>query len=137
MIHEQLQKARVDRGMSRGELAKLSGVPRERIRQIETGANFTLETLQKLLPHLPNLKTIYLGSAELRVGGETEIAALRDELSSWLESGRRIMTMLEKIQVVPAAATPGPREMTPELEERLQQLEREIAEVKGTDPRKS
>ncbi len=114
--------------MSRGELSKLSGVPRERIRQIETGANFTLETLQKLLPHLPNLKTIYLGSSELRVGGETEITALRDEFSSWLESGRRIMTMLEKIQVVPAA--PRPREMSPELEERLRQLERQIAEVR-------
>jgi hypothetical protein len=57
------------------------------------------------------------------VGGETEIAALRDELSSWLESGHRIMTMLEKIQVVPAAATHGPREVTPELEERYRRLE--------------
>ena len=137
MVHEQLQKARVDRGMSRAELSRLSGVPRERIRQIETGANFTLETLQKLLLHLPNLRTIYLGSAELRVGGETEIATLRDELSSWLESGRRLMTMLEKIQVVPAAATRGPREVTPELEERFRQLEREIAQVKAAELRES
>jgi predicted transcriptional regulator len=53
MVHEQLQKARVDRNLSRGELSKLSGVPRECIRQIETGANFTLETLQKLLPPPP------------------------------------------------------------------------------------
>jgi hypothetical protein len=33
------------------------------------------------------------------------------------------MTMLEKIQVVPAAATHGPREVTPELEERYRQPE--------------
>ena len=137
MVHEQLQKARVDRGLSRGELSKLSGVPRERIRQIETGANFTLETLRKLLPHLPNLKTIYLGSSELRVGGETEVAALRDEMSSWLESGRRIMSMLEKIQVVPAATPHGQREVPPELEGRLRQLEREIAQVRAADRRES
>jgi hypothetical protein len=36
------------------------------------------------------------------------------------------MTMLQKIQVVPAAKTYRPREVSPELEERLRQLEREI-----------
>ena len=137
MVYEQLQKARVDQGMSRGELSRLSGVPRERIRQIETGANFTLETLQKLLPHLPILKTIYLGSSELRVGGEAELAMLRDEISSWLESGRRILTMLEKIQVVRAPKTHGQHEVPPEMEERLRQLEREIAQVKAADLRES
>jgi hypothetical protein len=37
------------------------------------------------------------------VGSETELAGLRDELSSWLEPGRWMITMLEKIQVVSAA----------------------------------
>ena len=34
-----------------GGVVETSGAPRERIRQIETGANLTLETLRKLLPH--------------------------------------------------------------------------------------
>jgi hypothetical protein len=58
-------------------------------------------------------------------------------MASWLESGRRIMTMLEKIQVVPAAQTHGQREVPPELEGRLRQLEREIAQVKAADLRES
>jgi transcriptional regulator with XRE-family HTH domain len=140
MIHAQLLQARLDQKLSRGDLAKLSGVPRERLRQIEGGANFTLETLLKLLPHLPNLKTIYLGSVELRAGGEIEAAALRDELAGWLESGRRLLTMFEKIEVAPRsspATSRGTPEISADLESRLRQLEGELAQIRAADRRES
>jgi transcriptional regulator with XRE-family HTH domain len=120
MVHDALRNARVDHNLSRGELSRLSGVPRERIRQIENGANFTIETLQKLLPHLPGLKTIALGSSELKVGG-VDAAELRDELAQWLEAGRHLLGQLERVVVVTAEEA-GP-DMPRELEERLRRLE--------------
>ena len=47
------------------------------------------------------------------------------------------MTLLEKTQVVPAPTIHGQAEVSPELEGRLRQLEREIAQVGAADPRES
>ena len=47
------------------------------------------------------------------------------------------MTMLEKIQVVPATTLHGQGEVSPELEGRLRQFEREIAQVGTEDLRKT
>ncbi|HEX6083114.1 MAG TPA: hypothetical protein VF266_01230 [Thermoanaerobaculia bacterium] len=41
------------------------------------------------------------------------------------------MTMLEKIQVVPATTIHGQSEVPPEFEGRLRQLEREIARIRA------
>jgi transcriptional regulator with XRE-family HTH domain len=142
MIAEQLLRARTERNLSRARLSQLSGVPKERIRQIESGANFTRDTLLKLLPHLPNLRTIDLGPAELRVAG-TDLPAIREELAHFLESGRRLLTMLERVAVVPqqdpAGATrvqPGVQ-VPPELEERLRRLEAQVIEARAADDHES
>lgn len=131
MIGEQLLRARTEHNLSRAQLSELSGVPKERIRQIEGGANFTTATLMKLLPHLPNLRTIDLGPAELRVAA-SEVEPMRQELAGFLEAGRRLLTMLERVSVVSQDAPIGPprvkpsMRIPPELEERLRRLEAQL-----------
>ena len=142
MIAEQLLRARTEHNLSRARLSELSGVPKERIRQIENGANFTKDTLLKLLPHLPNLRTIDLGPAQLRVAG-SDLPAIREELARFLESGRRLLTMLERVAVVPqqdqvgATRAPSPVQMSPELEARLRQLEAQVASARAADKHES
>jgi transcriptional regulator with XRE-family HTH domain len=142
MLDQQLHEARVAHNLSISRLAQLSGVPKERIRQIEMGANFTMETLQKLLPHLPKLHALQLGPAELRVRG-VDVAGLRDEMAEWLESGRRLLTMFERLTVVADVAAAAPNavrsanEVTPELEARLRRLESEVATARKSDQRES
>jgi hypothetical protein len=71
------------------------------------------------------------------VSNTTELAELRDELAAWLESGRRIMTRLENLQVVSAAETHATREPAAEVEARFRNLERELAEIRAADRRES
>jgi hypothetical protein len=56
MLHEQSQEARLDRGTSGEELPKLSGSSEGAFVRSRRGATFIVETLRKLLPHLPSLK---------------------------------------------------------------------------------
>ena len=62
------------------------------------------------------------------MGSETELATLRDESPRGWNQARRLLTMLAKIQVVRAPKIHEPHEVPPEMEERLRQLEREIAQ---------
>ena len=55
-------------------------MPKERIRQIEGGANFTRDPLLKAPSPPPNLRTIDVGPAELRVA-VTDLPAIREELA--------------------------------------------------------
>lgn len=125
MLQNEIRQARIDLGLSQAELARVAGVPRERLRQLETGGNVTLETLQKVLAQLPNLKTITLGATELQTRGATG-AEVRDVLAEWLEVGRRLLTMLENAPPAPEAEDmrirPG-GELSPELEQRIRRLE--------------
>lgn len=143
MLHKQLEQARIARGLSREQLAELAGLQREQIRRLESGANFTRDTLLKVLPHLPGLKALDLGPTELRPGG-TDAAELRDALAGFLESGRRLLTLLERVSVAapqegPAGATRvwSPREVPPGMEERLRRLESELAAVRAADKHES
>ena len=142
MIAEQLLRARMEHNLSRARLSELSGVPKERIRQIEGGANFTRDTLLKLLPHLPGLRTIALGPAELRVA-DSDLPAIREELARFLESGRRLLTMLERVSVVPQLDPAGATrvqpsvKVSPEMEERLRRLEAQVAAARAADDHES
>lgn len=107
-------------------MGRLAGVPRERVRQLETGGNVTIETLQKILAQLPNLKSISIGSVELQTRG-ANAAEVRDALAAWLEAGRRLLTMLENMPAAPPAPAGDTSQpsahLTPELELRLRRLE--------------
>lgn len=107
MLQEEIRRARIDHGFSQAELARLAGVPRERLRQLESGGNVTLETLQKILAQLPNLRTLTLGSVELHPRG-AGAAQVRDALAAWLETGRRLLTLLENVPAEPPAPPPAP-----------------------------
>jgi transcriptional regulator with XRE-family HTH domain len=122
MLHDQIRQARVDHGYSQAELARLAGVPRERLRQLETGGNVTLETFQKVINQLPRLKTLSLGSIELQTRG-AGIPQIRDALAAWLEAGRQLLSLFESIPAEPEPESRIRPDMTSELESRLRRLE--------------
>lgn len=126
MLQTEIRQARIDHGYSQAELARLAGVPRERVRQLESGGNVTLETLQKILAQLPRLKSLTLGSVELQTRGASA-SEVRDALAAWLETGRRLLTLLENVPSAPEPPTDSRIQptvtLTPELEQRLRRLE--------------
>lgn len=126
MLQDQIRQARVDHGYSQAELARLAGVPRERLRQLESGGNVTMETFQKIVAQLPHLKSLSLGSVELQTRGASA-AQVRDALAAWLEAGRRLLTLLENVPAEPALEGDTRFRptvaLTPELELRLRRLE--------------
>lgn len=126
MLQTEIRQARIDHGYSQAELARLAGVPRERVRQLESGGNVTLETLQKILAQLPRLKSLTLGTVELQTRGASA-AEVRDALAAWLETGRRLLTLLENVPSAPEPPIDTRIQptvtLTPELEQRLRRLE--------------
>lgn len=132
MLHTQIRQARMDHGLSQSELARRAGIPRDRLRQFENGENITIETLMKILAQLPDLRTITLGAVEGRTAG-FDLTEIREAVAEWLESGRRVLALIESaIAVRPGAGgatrhEPGGLEITPELEARLARLEAQVA----------
>jgi transcriptional regulator with XRE-family HTH domain len=53
LLHEELRRARESVGLTQAQLANLAGIPRNQIVRAETGENITLETLRKIVVHLP------------------------------------------------------------------------------------
>jgi len=142
MLHHQLEQARLALGLTREQLAERSGLQREQIRRLETGANFTRDTLLKVLPHLPGLRTLDLGPAELRVGG-VDAAELRDTVARFVEQGRELVQLLDRVAIAAQEASAGATriqpavKLSPELEERLRRLEAQVAEARAADDHQS
>lgn len=128
MLQAEIRQARIDHGYSQAELARLAGVPRERVRQLESGGNVTMETFQKIVAQLPHLKTLSLGPVELQTRG-ANAAQVRDALAAWLEAGRQLLTLLENVP-----AEPAPEEES--LEQRLQRLEARYQRGEGSGARR-
>lgn len=130
-------------GLSRAELATRAGLPRERIRKLETGGNVTVETLTKVVAQLPNLRTLNLEGVEVKIGG-VDAAELREAVETLVEAGRRLLVLLQGAGAAAPAARPA-REpvgatrvepvlhITPELEARLRRMEAEIHAVREED----
>src|SRR5215212_4578627 len=53
MLHEELRRAREDMGWTQAHLATLAGIPRNQVVRAERGDNITLDTLRKIMVHLP------------------------------------------------------------------------------------
>ena len=132
MLHTQIRQARVDHGLSQAELARRAGIPRDRLRQFENGENITIETLMKILAQLPDLRTVTLGAVEGRTAG-VDLTEIRDAVAEWLESGRRLLALLDSAMAPRPGAggatlhEGGGRDITPELEARLTRLEAQVA----------
>lgn len=139
MLHDQIRQARIDHGLNQSELARRAGIPRDRLRQFENGENITVETLMKILAQLPNLQTVNIGAVEVRTGA-VDIAEVREAVAQWLESGRKLLTLLERIVATPDYPGPGGGGATrhkggtpvnQELEQRLAKLEAQINATKS------
>jgi transcriptional regulator with XRE-family HTH domain len=83
LMHEQLKQARERTGLSQAKLAALTGLSRNQIVRAETGENITIDTLRRILVHLPideitllervQVKIDYLNPAEKMFFGLGEI----------------------------------------------------------------
>ena len=138
MLHEQIRQARIDHGLNQSELARRAGIPRDRLRQFENGENITIETLMKILAQLPNLETVTIGAVEVRTGA-VDIAEVREAVAQWLETGRKLLTLLERIMATPAPhpGSDGARRkgasVDHDLEARLAKLEAQVNATKSVD----
>lgn len=137
MIHESVRQARIDRGLSQVELAELAGVPRERVRTLEKGGNVTLQTFEKIVAQLPNLKELTIGGVRVAVSG-VDVETVRAAVAASDAANRRVLALLDTIAahapLPPAGATrvePSTR-VRPELEDRLAQLESQVRTLQAT-----
>lgn len=71
-IGDEIRKAREALDMTPAELARRAGIQRSHVGKIERGDNFTLETLEKIVVHLPNLPDLFVGSQKIRTGAPPE-----------------------------------------------------------------
>lgn len=53
MLHDELRRGREAAGLSQTQLAVLAGIPRNQVARAERGENITLDTLRKIVVHLP------------------------------------------------------------------------------------
>jgi transcriptional regulator with XRE-family HTH domain len=83
LMHEQLKQARERAGLSQAKLGVLTGLSRNQIVRAEAGENITIDTLRRILVHLPidevtllervRVKVDYLNPAEKMFFGLGEI----------------------------------------------------------------
>jgi transcriptional regulator with XRE-family HTH domain len=135
MIHERIIQARKERNLSQIQLAELAGVPRQRVRTLENGGNVTLETLEKIVAQLPNLKELPIGGVRVTISG-VDVEEIRAAVSEVEGATRRLLALLDTVRAhapePPAGATlvePSPR-VPPELEVRLAKLEGKVNAIK-------
>jgi transcriptional regulator with XRE-family HTH domain len=66
-LHEELRRAREEAGLTQTQLAALTGIPRNQIARAERGENITLDTLRKIVVHLPIRELSLLETVKLTV----------------------------------------------------------------------
>ena len=141
MIQHSVRQARVDLGLSQVQLAEMAGVPRDRLRALENGGNVTLETLEKIVTHLPNLRELTIGGVDVEVTG-VNVETLRAAIAEADAANRRVLAMLTAISArspEPADAAPAPEPSTgfrPALETRLISLEAKVNALQAQKARK-
>ena len=72
-LPEAVRHARKELGLSRGAFARLAGLHPNMISRLENGDNVTIETVRRVLRHLPNLRSFTLETAAV------DVAFLRTE----------------------------------------------------------
>lgn len=132
MLHTQIRQARIDHDLTQSELARRAGIPRDRLRRFENGENITVDTLQKILAQLPNLRSVQLGAVEARTEA-VDLTDIRNAIAEWLEAGQRLLTLVDNAVAQPRSGAGGATRheaglaISPELEARLRRLEAGIA----------
>jgi transcriptional regulator with XRE-family HTH domain len=67
LIHDQLRLAREQIGLSQAKLAALTGLSRNQIVRAEAGENITLDTLRRIMVHLPLEEVTLLERVKMKV----------------------------------------------------------------------
>ena len=141
MIQHNVRQARVELGLSQVQLAERAGVPRDRLRALENGGNVTLETLEKIVAHLPNLREMTIGAVDVEVTG-VNVDTLRAAVAEAAAATRRVLARLTAITArAPegADAAPAPESSSgfrPALETRLISLEAKVNALQAQKERK-
>ena len=131
MLYDRVRQARIELNVSQAQLARLAGVPRESVRTLESGGNVTLETFEKIVAHLPNLKELTLGGVNVTISG-VDVAEVRAAVAASEAANRRLLQLLDAVAAhapePPAGATvvDPPTRVRPELEGRLAVLEAKV-----------
>jgi predicted transcriptional regulator len=64
-LHEEIRRARKELRFSQSELAKLAGIQRRQISNLENDRNVTLSTVRKVLAQLPNIQPFTLSAVQV------------------------------------------------------------------------
>jgi transcriptional regulator with XRE-family HTH domain len=67
LLHEELRKGREKAGLSQKALANLAGIPRNQVVRAERGENITVDTLRKIVAHLPLTELSLLDTKGFRI----------------------------------------------------------------------
>jgi transcriptional regulator with XRE-family HTH domain len=67
LVHEQLREAREAAGLTQSALAALTGLARNQIVRAEAGENITLDTLRRIMVHLPLEEVTLLERVRIKV----------------------------------------------------------------------
>lgn len=103
MLHAQVREARIERGLSQVQLAKLANVPRSQLRKFESGGGVTMTTFLRIVAQLPNLHRLTLGPTELQLQN-IDFDALRTTLTELISAAAGVLAIL------PPATTRPPRD---------------------------
>lgn len=125
MIHQLVRQARIECNLSQGQLAKLAGVTRERVRTFEQGRNITLRVFEKIVAQLPSLKELIIGGVRVTISG-VDVEDVRAVIAEADLASRRLLALLAIIRA--HAAEPFE---TATLAERLAELENRMQAIQG------
>ena len=67
LLHDELRRAREKAGLSQQALAERAGIPRNQVVRAERGENITVDTLRKIVAHLPVTELTLLDTTAFRV----------------------------------------------------------------------
>lgn len=94
MLHEQVRQARIDRGLSQVQLARLARVPRSQLRKFENGDGVHMTTFLKIIGQLPNLEHLVLGPTDLQLQN-VDLEALRDTLTDLIAAAAGVLAVVQ------------------------------------------
>ncbi|HJW96275.1 MAG TPA: helix-turn-helix transcriptional regulator [Thermoanaerobaculia bacterium] len=116
LLHDELRKGRERAGLSQQALADQAGIPRNQVVRAERGENITVDTLRRIVAHLPLTTLSLLDTTEFRVDIVPEpeklfLAAMQNvlQLANALNSAIRLaMETRTAVEVTRRAALPLP-----------------------------
>lgn len=133
IMHHAIRQARLDQGLSQVQLAKLAGVTRESVRSLEGGENVTIETVEKVITHLPKLTELTLGGVRVKLTG-IDVDAIRAAIVAADAANRYLLALLDasRTSLIDAGTDAALPQLTrADLENRINSLERQVHAIQA------